>query len=49
MGGVIETKYGAEMEGRTIERLLYPGFPSHKQPPKPDTVAYASKTMLTGS
>ena len=25
-----------------------PGDPSHKQPPNPDTIAYASKILLTG-
>jgi hypothetical protein len=26
MEGVTETKFGAEMEGRTIQRLLHPGI-----------------------
>jgi hypothetical protein len=26
MGGVTETKFGAEMEGRTIQRLPHPGI-----------------------
>ena len=26
MEGVIETKFGAEMEGKTIQRLPYPGI-----------------------
>jgi hypothetical protein len=25
-----------------------PGEPSHKQPPNPDTIAYARKILLTG-
>jgi hypothetical protein len=48
MEGVTETKTGATMEGRTIQRLRHPGDPSHKQPPNPDTIAYASKILLTG-
>ena len=26
-----------------------PGDPSHKQPPNPDTIAYANKILLTGA
>jgi hypothetical protein len=40
MEGVTETKFGAETEKRTIQRL--PGDPSHIHPPNPDTIAYAS-------
>jgi hypothetical protein len=44
MKGVTETKY---------ERMNYPETnspedPSHKQPPNPDTIAYASKILLKG-
>ena len=46
--GVTETKFGAETEGQTIQKLPYLGDPSHKQPPKPDTIAYASKILLMG-
>jgi hypothetical protein len=46
--GVTETKFGAETEGRTIPETAPPGNPSHKQPPYPDTIAYASKILLTG-
>jgi hypothetical protein len=35
MEGVTETKFGAEVERRTIQRLPPLGDPSHKQPPKP--------------
>ena len=42
MEGVTETKFGAETEGRIIQRSI------HKQPPNPDTIAYASKILLTG-
>jgi hypothetical protein len=48
MEGVTETKFEAEMEVRAIQRLPHPGNPSHKQPPNPDTIAYTSKTLLTG-
>jgi hypothetical protein len=44
---VTETKFGAEMEGRTIQRLPT-WHPSHKQPPNPDTITYASKILLAG-
>jgi hypothetical protein len=44
--GISETKFGAEAEGRTIQ--ISPGDPSHNQPPNPDTIAYASKILLTG-
>ena len=37
MERVTETKFRAEMEGRTIQRLPPQGDPSHKQPPNPDT------------
>jgi hypothetical protein len=47
MEGVTETKFGAEMEGRTIQRLNPTGDSSHKQPPNPDTIAHASKILLT--
>jgi hypothetical protein len=44
MEGVTETKFAAEMKGRTIQ----PGDPSYKQPPNLDPIAYASKILLTG-
>jgi hypothetical protein len=43
MEGVTESKFGAEMEGRTIQKLPPPGGPSHNQPPNTDIIAYASK------
>ena len=50
MEGVTETKFRAEMEGKTIQRLPHPGRdPSHKQPPNPDTMADANKSLLTGA
>ena len=48
MEGVIETKFRAETEGKTIQRLPHLGGPSHKQPPNPDTIAYANKILVTG-
>ena len=48
MEGVSETKFGAETEGMTIQRLP-PGDPSHKQLPNPDTIADANKSLLTGA
>jgi hypothetical protein len=48
MEGVTETKFRAEMEGRTIQRLPRPRDPSHKQPSNPDTIAYGRKILLTG-
>jgi hypothetical protein len=44
MEGVTETKFGAEIEGRTIQRLPHQGI----HPINPDTIAYASKILLTG-
>jgi hypothetical protein len=48
MEGVIEITFRDEMEGKTIQRLSYPGNPSHKHPPNPDTISYVSKILLTG-
>jgi hypothetical protein len=48
MEGVAETKFGAKMKGRTIQRLSHPGGLSHNQPPNADTIAYASKILLKG-
>jgi hypothetical protein len=48
MKGVTETKFGTETEGRLrLPETAPPGDPSHKQPPNPDTIAYASKILLT--
>jgi hypothetical protein len=46
MEGVIETNIRDEMEGHP--ETAAPKDPSHKQPPNPDTIAYASKILLTG-
>jgi hypothetical protein len=34
--------------GIALQKTALPGDPSHKQPPNPDTIAYASKILLTG-
>ena len=47
MKGITETKFGAEMEGKTIQKLPPPRNPSHKQPANPETIVYASKILLT--
>ena len=47
--GVTETKFRAETEGTTIKETAPPGDPSHKQPPNPDTMADANKSLLTGA
>jgi hypothetical protein len=46
MEGVTETKFGSEMEERTIQRLPHPGI--HPIYNHPDTIAHASKILLTG-
>ena len=48
MEGATEIEFGAETKGWTIQRLAHPGGPSHNQPPNADTIAYASKILLTG-
>jgi hypothetical protein len=48
MEGATETEFGAETKGWTIQRLPYPGDPSHNQPPNADTIAYTSKILLKG-
>ena len=49
MEGVTETKFRAETEGRHDHPETAPlGDPSHKQPPNPDTMADANKSLLTG-
>jgi hypothetical protein len=48
MEGVIETKFKADTEERTIQRLPHPGDPFHIQPPNRDTIAYACKILPTG-
>jgi hypothetical protein len=46
MEGVTETKFGAEIEGPSGD--CPPRDPSHNQPPNADTIANASKILLTG-
>jgi hypothetical protein len=48
MEGVTETKFGAEMEGWTIQRQPHPGIHSINSHQNPDTIVYASKILLTG-
>jgi hypothetical protein len=48
MEGVTETKFGDETEGRTMQRLPPFKDPYHNQLPNADTLAYASKILLTG-
>jgi hypothetical protein len=43
---VTETKVRAETKGMTIQRLTHP---SHTQPPNPDPIADASKSLMTGA
>jgi hypothetical protein len=48
MEGAAETKFIAETEGIT-SRNCPPGVTSHKQPPNPDTIVDANKSLLTGT
>jgi hypothetical protein len=51
MEGVTETKFGAETEGMTIQKLPHLGIHSikkKKNPPNPDTIADANKSLQTG-
>ena len=45
----METKCGAETEGKAIQRLPHLGDPSHIQTKPRDTVADAKKCVLTGA
>ena len=50
MEGVTETKFRVETEGTTIHTETAPlGDPSHKQPPNPDTMADANKSLQSGA
>jgi hypothetical protein len=48
MEGVTETNFISKTEGKTIQSLPHLRDTSHKQPPYPDTIAYARKILLTG-
>jgi len=49
-GGNTETNFGAETEGKTIQRLPHLGIqPIYIQPPNPDNIADAKKCFLTGA
>jgi hypothetical protein len=45
----LETKYESEPAGMTVQRLPHLGNPSHKQPPKQDTIVDKNKSLLTGA
>jgi hypothetical protein len=45
-GGNMETKCGAETEGKAIQRLPYLGNPPHIQPPNSDVIVDARKCLL---
>jgi hypothetical protein len=47
MGRNMETKCGAESEGKAIQRLPL-GDPSHIQSPNAETIVDAKKCILTG-
>jgi hypothetical protein len=48
LGGNKEKKYGAETEGKTIQRLPHLGIHSKYRQPNPDTIVDA-KCLLTGA
>ena len=53
MEEVTETNFGTEKNAywdrkKDHPETAWPWDPSHKQPPNPDTIAYASKILLTG-
>jgi hypothetical protein len=48
MEGVAETKFGAKMKGWTIQRVPHLGVHPIISHQNPDTIAYASKTLLKG-
>jgi hypothetical protein len=48
MEGVTETKFGAETEGKTIQRLPHPGIHPIISHQTQTLIAYASKILLKG-
>jgi hypothetical protein len=46
MEGVTGTKCGVETKGTTIQRLSHLGIHPKKQPPNPDTIVDANKSLL---
>jgi hypothetical protein len=48
MGGDTKTKCGAEMEGKSIQRVPLE-YPSHRELSNPDTIMDANKCLLTGA
>ena len=49
MEGVTETDFRAETKENDHPETAPLGDPSHKQPPNPETVADANKSLLTGA
>jgi len=50
IGGDTETKFGAQTEGKAIQRLPHLGIqPIYTQPPNPDNIADTKKCKLTGA
>jgi hypothetical protein len=47
-GGNMDTKCGAETEGKAIPETVPPGDTFHIQSPKPDTIVDAGKCLLMG-
>jgi len=45
----MEAKFGAETEGKTIQRLPHLGDSSHIQIPNLDNIADAKNCLLTGA
>jgi hypothetical protein len=41
-------RQSSELRWKEVPFRDCPSHPSHKQPPNPDTIAYASKILLTG-
>jgi hypothetical protein len=48
-GGNMEIKSGTETERKAIQRMSYPGDPSHIQSPNPGNVVDTGKYLLTGA
>ena len=48
-GGNMETKCGAETEGKAASETAPPGDPSHIQLPNPDTIVFTGNCLLTGA
>jgi hypothetical protein len=44
----LKSKWIKDLNIKADTETVPPRDPSHKQPPNPDTIAYASKILLTG-